>query len=239
MGPTGATGSTGTTGPAGWAGERGATGPAGEAGSMGPTGATGPTGPTGEAGARGEVGPVAATIPFSLSNLWGAGAQISSDSEGMPSVINFVGFGGDTGVPKQLSFGEWNSGTISFSESDSYGTSFILPFDGILENIYVQFATRSSLSLEAGVTMRPFVCLAVAENDDMVFRILPETMTYTEPYTGAANYPPYSIRKGSLTDIDVNIAAGTLVGIVIGWSGEGVSRQMTTQVSVSGGIFIE
>ena len=56
---------------------------------------------------------------------------------------------------------------------------------------------------------------------------------------GGTEIPKYSVRKGSLTDLNISLEAGTLVTIIVGWMGEGVTSEQSTQISVSGGLFIE
>lgn len=239
QGPTGATGPAGAQGIPGPAGMTGATGATGAAGAAGVTGATGATGSTGATGPTGSTGPTAATIPFSLSNVYSSGAQISTDAQGTPSMVNFAGFGGDNAYSISLQPGEWDARTITIREENSYPSSFIMPYDGILRNIYVLFATRTTMELEAGVIMRPFVCLATLNSDNLVYTVLPETLTYTEPYVGGTTIPKYTLRRGALTGLNVNLPAGTVVGIVLGWRGENVTSEQSTQVSVSGGLYIE
>ena len=221
---------------------RGATGPAGAtgtAGATGPTGATGITGATGPTGAEGERGPIAATIPFSLSNVNSSGAQISTDAQGNPETIAFAGFGGDSGYGLHLQPGEWASGSVTITQSYAYPSSFIMPFDGTLRNIYALFANRSELNLDEGVTMRPFVCLGISNSNALVFNILQDTIVYTAPFVGGTSLPKYSVRRGSLLNLDIPLPAGTLVTVIGGWVGEGVTSEQSTQVSFSGGLYID
>lgn len=213
--------------------------PRGATGATGATGPTGATGVTGATGADGQRGPIAATIPFSLSNVNSSGAQISTDAQGNPQQVTFAGFGGDSGYGLYLQPGEWASGSITITESTAYPSSFVMPFDGTLRNIYALFANRQQLNLEEGVTMRPFVCIAVSNSNALVFNVLQNTIVYGEPYVGGSSIPKYSVRKGSLTGLDVSLPAGTLVTIVGGWQGESEGAEQSTQISFSGGLFIE
>lgn len=238
-GERGPQGFPGERGPQGFPGEQGPQGFPGEQGPQGFPGEQGPQGFPGEQGPQGEQGPIAATIPFSLSNVWSSGATISTDAQGNPETVAFVGFGGDSSYSIQFQPGEWESGTITIREQNSYGSSFILPYDGTVRNIYALIATRSPLYLEEGISMRPFVCLAVSDGSSLEYTVLPETMTYMEPYVGGTELPKYSLRRGSVTGLDVNIPAGTLIAIIAGWIGMGSASEQSTQISVSGGLFIE
>ena len=173
------------------------------------------------------------------SNAWSSGAEIAANEQGIPSIGTFVGFGGDSVYGIRLNEREWESGSITVKEDNSYGSSFIMPFDASIKKLYVLFANRNTLYLDEGITMRPFVVLAVAENNNLTYRMLPETLTFTEPYAGGEAIPKYSVRRGSLTDLNVNIPEGTLTAIIGGWMGEGLQQEEYGQVSISGGIYAE
>ena len=168
-----------------------------------------------------------------------SGAEIAADERGIPSIVTFIGFGGDSVYGIRLDEGEWESGSISIKEMNSYGSSFIMPFDAVIKKLYVLFANRSTLYLEEGITLRPFVVLAVAENNNLTYRMLPETLTFTEPYVSGEEIPKYSVRRGSQTDLNVNIPEGTLTAMIGGWMGEGLQQEQYGQVSISGGIYAE
>lgn len=223
-------------GPPGPQGPVGPQGPMGPQGVPGATGATGPTGPTGSGGT------VATTIPFSISSAYSSGIEIASNAQGDPEIINFAGFGPPGYAPIFLQPGEWQTGIITIRDHDSYPSSFVLPYNATLQNIYVTFANRSQLLFDVGVIMRPFVCIAVSDTTNLAFTILQNTMTFTEPYIGGGDelyIPKYSLRSGSLTNLNVALTAGRLVGIVMGWIGEGVSSEEIAQFSISGGILLE
>ncbi|MFR8251596.1 MAG: hypothetical protein ACLVAI_07105, partial [Anaerovoracaceae bacterium] len=238
-GPTGAAGATGATGPTGATGAPGPTGEDGQRGATGPTGAAGATGATGPTGSTGPQGPIAGTIPFSFSNRYESGAELATDDTGNPTQIAYAGFGGDTGYYMYLNAGEWTSGTITIRESQSYPSSFVMPYDSTLQNIYGVFANRQSLNLEAGVTLRPFLCLATGSTDSLVFQILQETMIYFPPYVSGEEIPKYSIRRANLTGLNISLPAGTLIAIIMGITAEGSTQEQYTTGSISGGIFIE
>ena len=238
-GPTGATGEVGATGPTGATGEAGATGPTGAAGEAGATGPTGATGVSGITGPTGPQGPIAGTIPFAFSNRYESGAELATDDAGTPTQIAYAGFGGDTGYYMYLNAGEWTSGTITIRESQSYPSSFVMPYDGTLKNIYGVFANRQSLTLDPGVTLTPFLCLAVGNSDSLVFQILQETMIRFPPYESGADIPKYSIRRANKTGLNIALPAGTMVAIIMGITAEGSTQEQYTTGSISGGIFIE
>ena len=270
QGPQGPAGENGQNGQNGLNGPKGDTGATGAIGDIGPTGPQGPggndgttptigengnwyigdidtgktaQGPTGSTGLQGERGPIAAVIPLSVSSYDNYGVEISADAQGNPEIIYFAGFGipNEPGYPIRLEPGEWNAGSITIRESTPYPNSFIMPYDGILQNIYVLFANRESIYLADGVTMRPFVCLAVSDGRSLAFTILRDTMTYTDPYVGrsGASVSKYSLRRGSSTNLNIELPAGTLVGVVMGWVGEGVTSEQEVRASISGGLFIE
>jgi len=258
-GPTGATGAEGPTGPTGATGAEGPTGPTGATGAEGPTGPTGttgtegPTGPTGPTGPAGSTGPDrAGVIPFAIDNEY---AEVSTDDQGNPSIIQFAGFEANqinSGRPTQLQEGDWEAGIITFNFNNYdqfYRSCFVMPYDAVVKNIYVLFGAKLSLFLDDGVTMYPFAALAVLTSDTpgqttggMVFTILQDTLTYSEPFTapeGGGVVPKYTLRRGSTTDINALIPAGSLVGIIVGCRAEGVTTETFGRFSVSGGILLE
>ena len=200
------------------------------AGPQGPQGCPGPTGPQ---------GPIAGTIPFSFSNRYESGAELATDSSGMPTQIAYAGFGEDTGYYMYLNADEWTSGAITIRESQPYPSSFVMPYDGTVRNIYGVFANRQSLSLEDGVTLRPFLCLAVGDTDSLVFHILQETLIYFPPYISGNEIPKYSIRRANRTGLNIALPAGTLVATIMGFTAEGATDEQYTTGSISGEIFIE
>lgn len=189
----------------------------------------GPTGPAGEAG------PIAATIPFSLS---GYGTTYSTHEDGYPHAIRFSGFGKQE-YYVEIEQGAWQTGTIVFTESMAYGASFVMPYDGVLRSLYVVFSTSYQTEFDPGVVIMPFACIATCNTDDLIYVIQQETMTYTDPYLGGAPIPGHTLRKASTTDLNVPLAAGTMVAIVLGIMAEGTVNSQSAELNVSGGLFIE
>ena len=245
--PSGETGPTGPTGPQGNLGDTGPTGPTGPQGNPGDTGATGPTGAQGEQGDTGATGPIGlgvGYIPFSIAN---PNVQpINTDSEGNPQDIMFAGFSDNSAAFNSLSPGEWEARTISFTRGarfEYYGISFVMPQAGTVRSIYVTFASQGVGFIDAGATMYPFACLATATpnsiQNQIIYTILEDTITYTEPYLGTGNdIPTLVIRSGSKTNLDVEILEGTLVAIVVGWRGENVTAQQEGSFAIFGGIYM-
>jgi hypothetical protein len=198
----------------------------------GPPGPTGPTGPTGPAG---EPGPIAATIPFSIG---GYGTGFSTHEDGYPNQIKFSGFGKqDYGL--LIGVGEWQTGLITFDENMQYGTSFVMPYDGVLKSIYVVFSTSSLLEFDPGVIINPFVCIATCNTDELIYVIQQETMTFTDPYLGGEPIPQYTLRKAATLNLNLPLPAGTMVAIVLGIMSEGTTDPQFAQLNASGGLFIE
>ena len=244
-GPQGATGPMGPQGAQGAVGPQGATGATGlkgETGAVGPQGATGATGLKGETGAvgpQGDRGPTAATIPFSLSNRNSSGAELSTDNTGAPNRIIYVGFGGENGYEMYLDPGEWATGVITITENKSYPASFVMPFNGTVQNFYGVFANRQSLNLDPGVILRPFMCLATGAENSLTFTVIPESIVYFPPYVSGAEIPKYTVRRTNLTGASIPISAGTLITIITGMTAEGTTTEQYMTASISGGIFVD
>ncbi|MBS6643863.1 MAG: hypothetical protein KH366_09805 [Clostridiaceae bacterium] len=239
QGEPGFPGPQGEPGPAGPQGEPGPSGPQGEPGVPGPQGEPGPAGPQGEPGPAGPQGPIAATIPFSFSNQSSSGATLSTDSTGAPSQIAYAGFGSENGYFSALEPGEWASGIITIDTYESYPSSFVMPYDGTVRNFYGVFANRQELSLEDGVFIRPFMCLAIGETDRLVFTVLQNSIVYFPPYTGTETIPKYTLRRAGQTGLNIPLPAGTLVTIIFGIISAGTSEPQYLSASISGGIYIE
>lgn len=114
-----------------------------------------------------------------------------------------------------------------------------MPYDGILRNIYVLFSTKYGANFESGSTIYPFVAIATSDSINLVYTILQDTITYTDPYIGGIDYPKHTLRRGSLTNLNIPIAEGTLVGIVAGIRGENVTSEQYGQFAIAGGLFLE
>ncbi len=145
--------------------------------------------------------------------------------------------------------GNWTSGEINFllaeGGSPNYAMSFVMPPDAIVRNIYIIFGSEQDNELAEGITMTPFACLAVATpnsiQNQINFVIIQNTITYTEPYVGdvTGTIPKFSMRSGSLKNLNEPISAGTLVAIVIGWLGDNTTGVQSGAFSVFGGIYME
>jgi hypothetical protein len=153
-------------------------------------------------------------------------------------MVTTSGFGPSINEPFYLEEADWANGIIDLNNEDCFCPTFIMPYDAVLKNIYVLFRTRGDQDFEDGATIRPFVCLAVSHTDDMIFTILKNTVTHTEPYEcigGSIN----GIRRGFLADLDVEIAAGTHLAIVAGFSAENTIYGQYGDFSISGGLYLE
>ncbi|MDR2022992.1 MAG: hypothetical protein LBQ71_07010 [Hungatella sp.] len=191
-------------------------------------------------------------IPFAIDDEY---AEVSTDDLGNPSIIQFAGFEANainSGRPTQLQEGDWAAGTITFNFANYdqfYRSCFVMPYDAVVKNIYVLFGAKMSLFLPEGSTLFPFAALAVLTSDipgqmtgEMVFTILQDTLTFSDPFiapVGGGQVPKYTLERGSLTDINVSIPAGSLVGIIVGCRAEGVASELFVRFSVSGGILLE
>ena len=124
-----------------------------------------------------------------------------------------------------------------------------MPYDAVVKNMHVLFGAKMSVYLDAGVTLYPFAALAVLTSDtpgqtdgEMIFTINQNTITYADPFIapeGGGQVPKYTLVRGSRTDINDTIPAGSLVGIIVGIRADGVTAETTVRFSVSGGILLE
>ena len=223
----------GPMGPMGPAGADGAVGPMGPAGADGMDGAVGPMGPAGADGSK------SAVIPFSIAGVSG-GAYLSSTESGDPATLNFSGFGNSYSGYVTLTSGDWAAQRITFDDNNYYGCAFIIPYDGTLKSIHVLFSTSNNGGqIPAGVSLRPFAGIAVCDTDTLEYRILPETITYSEPYSGELILDGFLLRRGQLTGLSTQINEGALVAIIVGMESEGTDQQQSLNLSVSGSLYFD
>jgi len=157
--------------------------------------------------------------------------------------VTFAGFGGhDAGSNVSLSPAEWIVGAIVFTpDQEGYGIAFDLPTHAILRGVSVTVATPyEDVVFESGSTARPFACVAVSDTtNNLVYTILKESLTYTEPYTGGVTYPTHTLRRGELKNLNIPIAEGTLVALIVGTVGENVTTEHNLDLAVSAGLLFE
>lgn len=130
-------------------------------------------------------------------------------------------------------------GIICFRLIIGHYANTFMPYDGTVRNFYGVFANRQELSLEEGVIIRPFMCLAIGETDQLAFRILQNSIVYFPPYTSGEAIPKYTLRRASQTGLNITLPAGTLVTILFGITASGTADEQYITASISGGIYIE
>ncbi|MCU4716172.1 hypothetical protein OCE25_28405, partial [Bacillus cereus] len=166
------------------------------------TGATGVTGPTGDTGATGVSNSI---IAFDTGNS----TATSSNAAGASSSIIVSSFG-DFSPAFTLT-----AGTFSFSAGEA--NSFIMPYDAIIVSIYMS-ATNLAFTPPTPTNIFPYVAIATAPSGSNTFTIIPSTKTVVSaPYVGGVAYPANTIFSGSLTGLNISVAAGTRVAIVCGF----------------------
>ncbi|MDR2267263.1 MAG: hypothetical protein LBE09_06770 [Christensenellaceae bacterium] len=212
-GTQGAKGDTGSTGPQGPKGDQGAVGPQGPQGPKGDTGNTGPQGPKGDQGAVGPQGPqgpqgVAGVsgaqssfiIPFASTKS----ALLTSAASGVPTNGALLTYGSDVNTVAL------SNGNIVLSDNLS---AFVLPFDVIIDRIYLATTNRTLYTLPAGVTATPYVELYVALQDSNSYSAVPSSITTpTTAYSGSISAG--AVKIGSKSNINLRLPAGIKILIV-------------------------
>jgi hypothetical protein len=88
--------------------------------------------------------------------------------------------------------------------------TFTLPFDAVIENIYVTFNTIVDYTFPPGLTVYPYLQLYTADQTDNVFTPIAETQVIAnEGYSGTV--PSHTPRSASLRQIGVPLSAGTRI----------------------------
>lgn len=189
-------------------------------------------------GATGASGS-SAIIPFCMSS---GNTTLSHDTTGAPVFVATLGFSGlhaDTNGGLSLNEGDWSAGTFSISELTPYPCSFVMPVNRILKKICVMFSSISEISLYDQGDLVPFVCLAISDSDDYTYKILKDSIVYTEPFKDHVNYPMHTSRRGVGMNLDVEIPEGALVTIIAGISSPSTTQYRFGLFTVSGSLYLE
>jgi hypothetical protein len=100
-----------------------------------------------------------------------------------------------------------------------------LPFEAIIENIYVTFNTYTTYTFPSGITVYPFLQLYAAPPADNTFVPLSVTRVTANGYSGAV--PSHTPRTASIKQLGITLPAGIriLIGGQIRTSGTGTLAQ--------------
>jgi hypothetical protein len=136
-------------------------------------------------------------IPFASQTA----PYIGTTAAGQPRNAALITFGGS---PPVESLG--SDGTITLGTNDQ--SPFTLPFDAIIENIYVDIGTYINFTFPSGITVFPFVQLFMAAPASNTFTAIPQTKVM--PTAGfSETVPANTMRSASLREIGVSVSAGT------------------------------
>ncbi|MDR2659876.1 MAG: hypothetical protein LBC27_07820, partial [Spirochaetaceae bacterium] len=205
-GPAGPQGPQGPQGNPGDPGPAGPQGPQGNQGIPGPAGPQGPPGVKGDPGAQGlpgDPGPAGLSsqviIPFASQTS----PSIGTDSTGQSQNVRIITFGGDPPVVPLAS-----DGSVTLAP-DSQGV-FSLPFDAVLESIYITIGSAITFTFPAGISVYPFVQIFTAPPSGNTFTPIPSIkLVPSVGYSGPV--PSNTTRAVSLSQIGVSLSAGTRI----------------------------
>jgi hypothetical protein len=209
-GPEGPAGAQGIQGAKGDTGPEGPAGPQGVQGAQGDPGPTGPQGPQGPQGNPGSGGGGLSVVPFASKQA----PHISTGATGQPINISVLTFGAE---PPILPVAP--NGSITARDAQS---AFSLPFDTVIESVYITVGTLADFNFPSGVTVYPFVQLFAATDESNVFTQIPDTKTVVSAgYSGFV--PGNTMRTAFTSQIQAPLSAGTriLIGGAIQLSGSG------------------
>jgi hypothetical protein len=196
---------------------------------QGPQGAKGDTGPAGPQGARGNPGPAGpqslTLIPFASRTA----SRSVTNASGAPQTLSLITFGGDPPVIPLRS-----DGTATLGNSGQ--AVFSLPFDAIIENIYINVGNLTDFTPPSGTTVYPFVELFTAAPASNIFTALPQTKVVPSAGFTGLTYAN-TMRAGSVSQMNVRLTAGTriLIGGQMQTTGSGALTQ-THYFYFTGGI---
>jgi hypothetical protein len=200
QGPQGVQGVQGVKGDPGPAGPQGIQGNPGPAGPQGIQGNSGAAGPQGIQGNPGPAGPQSQTvIPFASATT----AYVGTTTTGAPRNAGLITFGGD---PLVVTLGP--NETVSLGRNNQ--SAFSLPFNAILENVYINVGPLTNFTFPTGLTVYPFVELFAAAPASNVFTALPQTKTVpASGFSGAVT--ANTMLVASVNQIGVQLTAGTRI----------------------------
>jgi hypothetical protein len=157
-------------------------------------GATGPAGPTG--------GQSLTVIPFASHTA----PRLSTNSAGEATTVSAITFGGSSPTVALAA-----DGTVALMGDNQ--DVFSLPFDAVIENIYVTFNTIIDYTFPAGLTVYPFLQLYTAPPDSNIFTPVATTkLAVKMGYSGVV--PSHTPRAAFLRQINLPLSAG--IRIMIG-----------------------
>jgi hypothetical protein len=150
-------------------------------------------------------------IPFAS----GRSPNIHTDSSGAPRDVAAIGFGSAT-----------NAITIDANGqveplSDSL-TTFTLPFDAVLDSVYLTLESSINFAFPSGTVTFPYVQIYAAAPDSVLFTPIPGAAAIpTDGYSGTV--PAYTLRTAAQTGIGATLPAGTriLIGGLMSVAGGG------------------
>jgi hypothetical protein len=200
QGPQGVQGVQGVKGDPGPVGPQGVQGNPGPAGPQGVQGNPGPAGPQGVQGDPGPTGPQSMTvIPFASRT----GPYIGTTSTGRPKNVSLITFGG---TPPVVDLGSNERVTLGSNDQ----AVFSLPFNAIIESVYVNVISVVSFTFPSGIDVYPFVELFIADPASNIFTALPQTKTVpSDGFNGQV--PADTVNEASLSQIGVLLNAGTRI----------------------------
>jgi hypothetical protein len=113
-------------------------------------------------------------------------------------------------------------GSVALAPDSQY--AFSLPFDAVLENLYITIGSAITFTFPAGITVYPFVQLFVANSDSNTFEPLVKLVP-SLGYDGSVS--SNTTRTASLSQIGASLSAGTriLIGGQMQISGSGSLSQ--------------
>jgi hypothetical protein len=198
-------------------GVKGDPGPIGPQGIQGVIGDLGPAGPVGPLGPIGPPGPQSLTIiPFASRTA----SRTGTNTAGNPTTVSLITYGGD---PHVITLG--SNGTVTLGNGGQ--AVFSLPFDVIIESIYICIGNLSDFTVHSGATAYPFVELFAAAPASNIFTELSQTKVV--PSTGFSGLThANTMREASVDQIGVRLNAGMriLIGGQMQVTGSGALAQV-------------
>jgi hypothetical protein len=121
--------------------------------------------------------------------------------------------------------------------SDGY-YAFTMPAAKTLTAIYANFATTVAFTPTSNITL--YAAIATAPSGSLNFTIHTSSITSaTAAYVQGTTYAIRTPRSGSSTGLNIPLAAGEQVAVVLGFTTNGGAQIQVLPFYYSGGLFIE
>jgi hypothetical protein len=141
-------------------------------------------------------------IPFASQTA----PYVGTNASGASKNVGLITFGGD---PRVVSLG--SGGFITLGRDNQ--SAFTLPFNAVVDSIYVDISSMTAINIPTGITVYPSVRLYVASPGNSTFVAIPSSQA--APSSGfSGSVSAFTTRIASVKQLNLSLLAG--IRIIIG-----------------------